>query len=103
MNETLGLILALLAGVLLGGMYFGGLWWTVQNGVSSKQPALCFCGSLLLRLSITLAGFYFVSGGQWGRLMVCLMGFVTARQIVMRLTRPAGKPTSLAHKASHAS
>jgi F1F0 ATPase subunit 2 len=48
------------AGVLLGAIFFGGLWWTVRKGVSSKRPALCFFGSLLLRTSIALAGFYFV-------------------------------------------
>ena len=47
MNETLSLVLALVAGVLLGAIFFGGLWWTVRKGVSSKQPALWFFGSLL--------------------------------------------------------
>ena len=30
MNETLALVLALVTGVLLGAMFFGGLWWTVR-------------------------------------------------------------------------
>ncbi|MGB7629705.1 MAG: ATP synthase subunit I [Candidatus Deferrimicrobium sp.] len=102
MNETLTLVLALVAGGLIGAMFFGGLWWTVRKGVSSKQPALWFFGSLLLRMSITLAGFYFIARGHWERLLVCLLGFVIARLIVMRLTRAAEKPTYLARKASHA-
>ena len=60
MNEFLALAPALAAGVLLGAFFFGGLWWTVRKGVSSERPALWFFGSLLLRMSITLAGFYFV-------------------------------------------
>ena len=60
MNETLTLVLALVTGVLLGAIFFGGLWWTVRKGVSSERPALWFLGSLLLRTSITLTGFYFV-------------------------------------------
>ena len=102
MNETLSLVLALVTGVLLGAMFFGGLWWTVQKGVSSKQPALWFFGSLLLRTSIALAGFYFIARGHWERLLVCLLGFVMARLIVTRLTRAAEKPTYLAQAASHA-
>ena len=102
MNETLTLVLALVTGVLLGAMFFGGLWWTVQKGVSSKQPALWFFGSLLLRTSIALAGFYFIARGHWERLLVCLLGFVMARLIVTRLTRAAEKPTYLAQEASHA-
>ena len=88
MNETLRLVPALVTGVLLGAMFFGGLWWTVRKGVSSQRPALWFFGSLLLRMSIAMAGFYFVSGGHWERLLACLLGFVTARLIVKRLTRP---------------
>ena len=102
MNETLALVLALVTGVLLGAMFFGGLWWTVRKGVSSKQPAFWFFGSLLLRTSIALAGFYFIARGHWERLLVCLLGFVIARLIVTRLIRAAEKPTYLAQEASHA-
>ena len=102
MNETVTLVLALVTGVLLGAIFFGGLWWTVRKGVSSKQPALLFLGSLLLRTSIALAGFYFIARGHWERLLVCLLGFVMARLIVTWLTRAADKPTSLAQEASHA-
>jgi F1F0 ATPase subunit 2 len=102
MNETLALVLALVTGVLLGAMFFGGLWWTVRKGVASKEPALWFFGSLLLRTSIALAGFYFIARGHWERLLVCLLGFIIARLIVTRLTRAAEKPTYLAQEASHA-
>ena len=102
MNEALTLMLALVAGVLLGAIFFGGLWWTVQKGVSSKRSALWFFGSLLLRTSIALAGFYFIGHGHWERLLVCLLGFVIARLIVTRLTRASEKPTYLAQEASHA-
>ena len=96
MNEILSLVPALVAGVLLGAMFFGGLWWTVRKGVSSKQPALWFFGSLLLRMGIALSGFYFASGGHWERMLLCLLGFVLARLIVTRLTRTAEKPTCFA-------
>ena len=102
MNETLSLVLALVTGVLLGAMFFGGLWWTVLKGLSSKQPALWFLGSLLLRTSLALAGFYFIARGHWERLLVCLLGFVMARLIVTRLTLASAKPTYVAQEASHA-
>ena len=102
MNETLSLVLALVMGVLLGAMFFGGLWWTVHKGVSSKRPALWFFGSLLIRMSIALAGFYFVTGGHWERLLLCLLGFVIARFIVIRLTRAPKKTMYLAQEARHA-
>jgi F1F0 ATPase subunit 2 len=103
MNETLTLVLAWVAGGVLGAIFFGGLWWTVRKGVSSQQPALWFFGSLLLRMSIALAGFYFVSGGHWDRLLACLLGFVIARFIVTRLTGPPVEHhNSPAKEAGHA-
>ena len=102
MNETLGLAMALVTGLLLGAIFFGGLWWTVRKGFSSKQPALWFVSSLLLRTSIVLAGFYFIARGHWEGLLVCLLAFVAARVIVTRLTRVAEKPGFPAQAASHA-
>ena len=103
MNETLTLVLALAAGLLLGAIFFGGLWWTVRKGIASQHPALWFFGSLLLRMSIALAGFYFVGRSHWERLVVCLIGFVMARLVVTRLTGPATeKSFCRPQEASHA-
>ena len=103
MNNVLFLALALMAGLLLGAIFFGGLWWTVRKGISSKSPALWFLGSMVLRTGIVLAGFYFVGQGDWHRLVVCLLGFIIARIIVMRLTRtPIEHPDSTVKEAGHA-
>ena len=102
MNEILSLVPALVAGMLFGAMFFGGLWWTIRKGMSSTRPALWFFGSLLLRTRLTLAGFYVVSGGHWEKLLVCLLGFTIARPIVTRLTRVFEKPTPLAQEPDHA-
>jgi F1F0 ATPase subunit 2 len=88
MSETLKLVLACTAGGSLGTMFFGGLWWTVKKALSSRQPALWLTGSLVLRMSLAMAGFYLVSAGRWQRLLSCLLGFVVARLAVLRLTRP---------------
>lgn len=69
-------------------MFFGGLWWTVRKGLSSQQPARWFFGSLLLRTILALAGFYVIANGHWQRLLLCLLGFAMARQIVTRLFGP---------------
>jgi F1F0 ATPase subunit 2 len=95
MNELLQLALVLLAGLLLGALFFGGLWWTVLKGVTARQPALWFGVSLLLRTGFVLAGFYLVSSADWKRLLLCLLGFIAARFIVIRLTDvPVGSPLS---------
>ena len=94
MNEPWSLAFASGAGAVLGAMFYGGLWWTVRRGVSSKRVALWFLGSLLLRMGLALAGFYFVAGGDGQRLLLCLLGFVLARLAVTWLTRPLEENTA---------
>lgn len=92
MIEFLPLAAACAAGLLLGASFFGGLWWTVRRGLSAERPALWFLGSVVLRMSIVLVGFYLVSSGDWKRLLACLLGFVIARFVVTSLAS-----TSIGH------
>lgn len=102
MNEAVVLAFAVVAGALIGTMFFGGLWWTVQKGLSSDHPALWFLGSQLLRTSIALAAFYVVSDGHWERLLMCIVGFIIARATVSRLPRPASRPACQTRELNHA-
>jgi F1F0 ATPase subunit 2 len=96
MREPLDLMLALLLGSFLGAVFFGGLWWTIRKGVSSRVPALWFLGSILLRSAITVVGFYLIGRGDWHRLLACLLGFLLARTLATRFTRtPREKTTPL--------
>ena len=87
MTDWLILGLAGGAGVVLGVFFFGGLWWTVRRGLSTRRPALLFTGSLVLRLVVAAGGFYLVGGDDWRRLVACLAGFLLARWLVTRWTR----------------
>ncbi|MCF8706914.1 ATP synthase subunit I [Rhizorhapis sp. SPR117] len=86
MHELLVMASPLLAGLLLGTLFFGGLWWTVNRAILSQHPGLWFSGSMLLRTSITMAGFYFVGREDWARWLLCLLGFVLARLVVKALS-----------------
>ena len=92
MNEFFVLVPPLAAGLILGAFFFGGLWWTVIRGVSSQRPALWFFGSMLLRMSITSLGFYFIARDDWQRWLLCVLGFVLARPLVQWLTGSGEAP-----------
>ena len=89
MNEWLILLVALVMGGLLGALFFGGLWWTVRKSLASQRPALWIFSSLLLRMGVTLIGFYWVGGGHWERLLLCLLGFLVVR-LFITLRLPSG-------------
>jgi F1F0 ATPase subunit 2 len=54
----------------------------------SPTPARWFIGSLVLRTTTVLAGFYAVGAGQPALMGLCLLGFLVARAVVLRATRP---------------
>lgn len=87
MNENLLMILAFVAGIALGIIFFGGLWFTVKKAVAAKIPALWVLGSFIVRVGIVLVGFYFISSGNWQRLLSCLIGFIAARFLVIHFTK----------------
>jgi F1F0 ATPase subunit 2 len=88
MSEWLSLTPALMAGLILGAFYFGGLWLTVQWLRETPRPALLTLGSLIIRLGVVLLIMYLVTGGQWARIGVCLLGFFVMRVILVRYWQP---------------
>lgn len=86
-NEVLGLLPAVFAGIVLGIIFFGGLWLTVRKGLDSKNATLIFMGSLVVRMAIVLVGFYYIGGDNWQKLLACLGGFLIARIVITRLTK----------------
>ncbi len=91
MIEIINLCYPLIAGLLLGMIFFGGLWWTIKKGLLSPNPAWWFLLSFLLRTGFVLTGFYFIGGRQWQRLVLCFVGFFIARFIVNHLTIKSSK------------
>ena len=87
MNEVINLIPALLAGIILGVLFFGGLLITVRVGLSSKRPSLIFLVSMILRMAIVVIGFYYIGGDNWQKILVCLGGFLIARIAITRITK----------------
>ncbi|MEO7313294.1 MAG: ATP synthase subunit I [Chitinophagaceae bacterium] len=101
MSEIPYLILASLAGILLGIIFFGGLWLTVRKTVSTQNPALWIFGSFVLRIAITLAGFYFIGSGNWKKLLACLVGFIVARFIVIHVTKSIDEKRQLKKETNY--
>lgn len=93
MNSTLLLTISFAIGLLVGLVFFAGLWWTIRTGLHSARPATLFLGSLLLRTTIVLTGFYFVvvvlnktqHEHSLSVPLSCFFGFLLARFLVQRI------------------
>tara|TARA_R110000737_G_scaffold93541_2_gene126893 strand:+ start:31403 stop:31810 length:408 start_codon:yes stop_codon:yes gene_type:complete len=101
MDNIVGLLLVWFIGLALGCFFFVGLWWTVQKSMRSVHPASWFLISMLVRMAVTITGFYSVViyvgtnevgindvgtsemvNASWLRLLFCLLGFICARFII---------------------
>lgn len=91
MSDVLLLGGSFLAGLLLGLVYFGGLWYTVQSMTRAKRPALLFFASFAVRLVVVLGAIYFLGLGDWRRMAVALLGMIVMRMFLTRRLGPARK------------
>ncbi|MEO8772478.1 MAG: ATP synthase subunit I [Ferruginibacter sp.] len=101
MNEISNMVLPFIVGLLLGVIFFGGLWFTVKKLAVSKLPALLVLGSFFFRVSIVLTGFYFIGLGDWKKLIVCLVGFIVARFAVIYYTKSMDEKRMQLKKEAH--
>ncbi|MEZ5584414.1 MAG: ATP synthase subunit I [Candidatus Competibacteraceae bacterium] len=90
MTEIITWVLAALGGAVLGLFYFAGLWFTLRRLPGHPHPALWVIGSFILRLAVSLAGFYMILGSDRNltRLGIALLAFLVARVALTRWLRP---------------
>jgi len=90
-------------GLLLGTLFYGGLWWTVNKAVKSQTPSHWLVGSMILRLSLVLTGLYVVSGTGLQHLGMALLGVLMVRQVAFFITRPERATHGMPGRVQHAS
>lgn len=81
------LLIALAGGMAVGVFFFGGLWLSVQMLPRTSRPALWFVVSFGMRSAAALGGFYWIAGQRWLPWLVCLLGFLLSRSILVRQAR----------------
>jgi F1F0 ATPase subunit 2 len=100
--DLIGLSLALVAGIILGCGFFYSLWFTVQKGLQSHYAALWFLGGVIVRMSVAILVFYWVSSGDVGRMVSCLVGFILGRLLVTKYLAMREKTAQLKGDLSNA-
>lgn len=80
-------LVGFIAGIVLGGIFFGGLYLTVTRLERSGNPAVLMIISLIVRMAVLLSGIYYLSQGDWRRIVGTLAGVMVSRFILIRLVR----------------
>lgn len=90
-------VVAALAGILFGLIYFGGLWLTLQKMGQMDRPILLLTGSFVVRLGLVMTGFYLVSNGRLEYLAVSLITFFLTRFYYIRKIQPTPERSAKSH------
>ncbi len=86
------LVLSFLLGLVMGALFFGGLWWTVQKMTTSSNPQLISGVSFLLRAAVVMGGFYLLVDYGMPGLIAALAGFIAARTYIAYKLGPGTGP-----------
>ncbi len=87
--------IAILAGLALGGFFFGGLWWTVRRLPDARHPATLALTSFLVRTVVTAGGLFVAADGRVGPLAAGLAALLAVRFVLVRRLGPAPGPDVL--------
>ena len=85
MSAVITLAAGLVAGVVLGLVFFGGLWWTTQRLATSSRPAMLVSIRLLVRVALLAAGLFLLAQVGSGAILAAALGLLAARIGLTRL------------------
>lgn len=78
-------VTGLLAGVFIGAVHFGGLWWTTQQLTVSQRPGALFLTSLLIRMSLLVGMLFAMTRIGAATVLASVFGTLIARFCLIRI------------------
>lgn len=83
------LALGLMVGVVAGGLFFGGLRWTLSRMATAKRVLLLMVSSFLLRSAAVVGLLVVVVDGRLPRVLGALVGILAVRTMLVARARNA--------------
>ncbi len=77
------MIFSFIGGIILGLIFFGGLYYTTKKLSIVKRPALFVIASIVLRMAILIGGLYFIFSGDIIRLLIAIVGVFISKYIAI--------------------
>ncbi|MEN1760867.1 ATP synthase subunit I [Anoxynatronum sibiricum] len=81
------MILGFLGGMGLGLVFFGGLYWSVNQLPTAKHPGFLMVASMLVRMAILLTGLYFLMAGDIKNLLAAVAGVMLVKFMMIAKVR----------------
>ena len=88
------MVVGFFGGFVLGLVFFGGLYWTIQQLPTVRHPSLLMAASMLVRMAVLLAGLYFLMAGGIKNLLAAVVGVMLVKVVMIARVRPKRPATS---------
>lgn len=75
-------------GSVLGLAYFSALWFTVRRLPFLRAPFVWMSISMLTRISLLVAGFYYLISPHWADMIAALIGLLLVRHVLVARIGP---------------
>jgi len=85
------MIVGFIGGILLGIIFFGGLYWSVNQLTKVQYPAALMIVSALVRMGIILFGVYLLADNNIKNVLAILIGIILVKVIMIFIVQK--KPT----------
>lgn len=82
MGKMAEMFIPFAGGLLLGWIFWGGLYATVRRIPVAANPGLLMAGSLFLRMFVLLGGLYMLMAGDIIRLCLALAGVFAVKAVL---------------------
>ena len=89
-------MLSFTIGIILGIVYFGGLYFTVVNINKAKYPGLLMALGFILRMAVLLGVFFYISKNGYKNMIYALIGVIIVR--VLMTVKLKNQPTNSTKK-----
>ena len=76
-------MIAFLIGIVLGVLYFGGLYLSVERLNRVKHPSILMVLSFILRMGLLVVVFFYISKGGYKDILFTLGGLILVRFIMI--------------------
>lgn len=73
------MIISFLIGLLIGVLYFGGLYYSTQKFNDVRSPGLFMSLSMLIRMGILLVGLYYLAQSGYKSVLIGFLGIMIIR------------------------
>jgi len=81
------MVYSFFGGIILGLIFFGGLYYTTQKLPKAKKPALLMFSSITIRMIILVGGLYLIFSNEISRLLIAILGVFISKYIVVKYVK----------------